>query len=58
MRKYSGGMDRFLAHEDVSMKTFKRDFVRSMKYDKDIKDAAIVSFEELDVQISDLLPCT
>lgn len=56
MRKYSGGMDRFLAHEDINMKTFKRDFVRSMKYDKNIKDAAIVSFEELDVRLGDLIP--
>ena len=38
------------------MKTFKRDFVRSMKYDKNIKDAAIVSFEELDVRFGDLIP--
>ena len=43
-------------HEDVKMKTFKRDFVRSMKYEKNIKDAAIVSFEELDVQFGDLIP--
>ena len=56
MRKYSGGMDRFLAHEDIKMKTFKRDFVRSMKHEKNIKDAAIVSFEELDVQFGDIIP--
>ena len=56
MRKYSGGMDRFLAHEDINMKMFKRNFVRSMKYDKDIKDAAIVSFEELNVRFRDLIP--
>ena len=55
MRKYSGGMDRFLAHEDINMKTFKRGFVRSMKHDKNIKDAAIVSFEELDVRLGDLI---
>ena len=56
MRKYSGGMDRFLAHEDIILKTFKSNFVRSMKYDTEIKDAAIVSFEEIDVQLGDLIP--
>ena len=40
----------------IILKTFKSNFVRSMKYDTEIKDAAIVSFEEIDVQLGDLIP--
>lgn len=54
MRKYSGGMDRFLAHEDFKMKTFPPSFVQSKKYE-DPWGATITTYEELDVQLDDLI---
>lgn len=55
MRKYSGGMDRFLAHEDFKFKTFKPGFVSSKKHEGNNPEAAIISYEEIDVRLEDLI---
>ena len=47
-------MDRFLAHEDFKMKTFPPSFVQSKKYE-DPWGATITTYEELDVQLDDLI---
>ena len=59
MRKYVG-IDRFLAHEDIEVGYLPNNFTMS-KMHQDRKQfeftPAILTYEELDVQISDLLPC-
>ena len=59
MRKYVG-IDRFLAHEDIEVAYLPNNFTMSKKYQKREQyefTPAILTYEEIDVQISDLLPC-
>ena len=54
MRKYSGGMDRFSAHEDFKFKTLPPSFVQSKKHE-DPWGATVTTYEELDVRLEDLI---
>tara|TARA_B100000900_G_C20558562_1_gene707850 strand:+ start:1008 stop:1667 length:660 start_codon:yes stop_codon:yes gene_type:complete len=61
MRKYVG-IDRFLAHEDIEVKYLPEHMTVSKKYENRLNKyyrpiPVIATYEELDVQISDLLPC-
>ena len=62
MRKYVG-IDRFLAHEDIEVKYLPEHMTVPKKYENRLNPhyrpiPVIATYEELDVQISDLLPCT
>jgi len=54
MRKYVG-IDRFLAHENLPLKPLPSNFARSTKHQQEDCGQAIVTFEEVDVRLSDLV---
>ena len=53
MRKYVG-IDRFLAHEDFEIEYLPENMIMSKKY-QNFNSPAIVTYEELDVSIQDLI---
>ena len=57
MRKYQG-IDRFLAHEDIEVGYLPNNFTMSKKHQKREQyefDPAIITYEEIDVQLEDLV---
>jgi len=55
MRKYVG-IDRFIVHEDIEYNTFDHLYIQSKKYQPEVDyDANVLTFEEIDVELDDLI---
>lgn len=55
LRKYVG-IDRFIVHEDFEYFTFDSKYIQSKKYQPEVDyDPAVITFEELNVELGDLI---
>lgn len=50
LRKYKG-IDRFIVHEDFEYNLFPEELTRSEKYEPDVDERPITTFEELDYEV-------
>ena len=50
LRKYKG-IDRFIVHEDFEYELFPEEMTRSEKYEPDIEERPITTFEELEYEV-------
>ena len=55
LRKYVG-IDRFIVHEDFEYFVFDHEYIQSKKYQPEVNyEANVLTFEEIDVEIGDLI---
>lgn len=50
LRKYKG-IDRFITHEDFEYDLFPEELTRSEKYEPDVEERSITTFEELEYEV-------